>query len=198
MKNIILLLIGVFACNFSYAQLSADFSCVGVGYDGCCGNGFHDLSSSGTNPITSWYWDFGNGATSSDQHPYCVCYENIGFYTVCLTITDAFGNSNQHCKPNYIQRDSTRSRCIITAGISELNESDFTIFQNYASDEFYIQTNLSEKLQFTLIDCLSKPVLQNSFSKILNINLTTISSGIYIYILRSKDGRYLTGKLLKQ
>ena len=155
MKNIILLLIGVFACNFSYAQLSADFSCVGVGYDGCCGNGFHDLSSS-------------------------------------------FGNSNQHCKPNYIQRDSTRSRCIITAGISELNESDFTIFQNYASDEFYIQTNLSEKLQFTLIDCLSKPVLQNSFSKILNINLTTISSGIYIYILRSKDGRYLTGKLLKQ
>ena len=87
MKNIILLLIGVFACNFSYAQLSADFSCVGVGYDGCCGNGFHDLSSSGTNPITSWYWDFGNGETSSDQHPYCVCYENIGFYTVCLTIT---------------------------------------------------------------------------------------------------------------
>ncbi|MCB0313051.1 MAG: PKD domain-containing protein, partial [Calditrichaeota bacterium] len=30
---------------------------------------FSDQSTAGTNPITSWQWDFGDGGTSSEQNP---------------------------------------------------------------------------------------------------------------------------------
>jgi gliding motility-associated-like protein len=52
-------------------------------------------NSTGTN-ISSWAWDFGGGAvpnTSTDQNPSNICFDNIGSYTVSLTITDDNGTS---------------------------------------------------------------------------------------------------------
>jgi len=40
--------------------------------------------------ITSWEWDFGDGSTSSQQHP-SHTYTNLGSYTVSLTVTDILG-----------------------------------------------------------------------------------------------------------
>lgn len=49
---------------------------------------FQDLSSG--NP-TSWYWDFGNGAFSTKQHP-STTYFTSGTYTVSLKVTNAAGS----------------------------------------------------------------------------------------------------------
>jgi len=51
-------------------------------------------------PITSWLWDFGDGKTSTDQHPSHTYYD-IGFYTVSLTVTGPNG-SDTKTKPDYI------------------------------------------------------------------------------------------------
>lgn len=45
---------------------------------------FRDLSYSGM-PITNWYWNFGDGATSTDQNP-THTYVQSGIYTVTLRI----------------------------------------------------------------------------------------------------------------
>lgn len=58
---------------------------------------FTDLSSG--NP-TSWYWDFGNGATSTLQNP-STSYFNPGTYTVTLKATNAAG-SNTITKTSFI------------------------------------------------------------------------------------------------
>ncbi|MDQ1256041.1 MAG: hypothetical protein QG656_637, partial [Candidatus Hydrogenedentes bacterium] len=51
---------------------------------------FTDQSLPGTSPIASWAWDFGDGGSSTDQHP-TYTYENGGNFTVRLTVTTADG-----------------------------------------------------------------------------------------------------------
>jgi PKD repeat protein len=58
---------------------------------------FPDLSSN--NPA-SWFWDFGDGSTSTTQNPVHI-YANPGTYSVSLTVTNAGGTSNK-TMTNYI------------------------------------------------------------------------------------------------
>ncbi len=48
---------------------------------------FTDLSGTGTNPITSRYWTFGDDGTSSSTNP-TNTYDDPGIYTVSLTVSD--------------------------------------------------------------------------------------------------------------
>src|SRR5690606_37555800 len=52
---------------------------------------FTDESEVGTAAITSWTWDFGDGAMSMDQNPLHT-YTEPGVYTVSLAIETAAGN----------------------------------------------------------------------------------------------------------
>ncbi|WP_336515869.1 PKD domain-containing protein [Pollutibacter soli] len=68
-----------------------------------CQNGsvtFTDTSKS-IGKFTNWLWNFGDGQTSTDQHP--VHYYSLpGQYTVTLTATTEFGCSETITKPAYI------------------------------------------------------------------------------------------------
>lgn len=48
---------------------------------------FTDLSTPGINPITEWYWEFGDGTTSSEQNPIHT-YNEPGDYSVYMTASD--------------------------------------------------------------------------------------------------------------
>ena len=63
---------------------------------------FNDLSTAGSNPINSWSWSFGTGASSSMQNTQFT-YVNPNSYTVSLTVSDANGCSSQMVKSSYIQ-----------------------------------------------------------------------------------------------
>ena len=79
---------------------TADFS---ADVTSCCAPltvQFSDLSTAGDNPITSWYWDFGDGYTSTAENP-SHTYDD-GTYTVSLTVTDSHGCSDTQTKENYI------------------------------------------------------------------------------------------------
>lgn len=58
---------------------------------------FHDLSTGGP---TKWYWTFGDGATSSEQHPVHT-YVKDGEYTVKLKVSNPSG-ANSLSRSNYI------------------------------------------------------------------------------------------------
>lgn len=64
-----------------------------------CVASFTDLSlTNSCTSITDWFWDFGDGTTSTLQHPNHV-YASPGTYTVCLTVV---GNDGQkECKRTY-------------------------------------------------------------------------------------------------
>lgn len=50
----------------------------------------------------TWHWDFGDGNTSTDEHPEHL-YPVEDEYTVCLTVTDEYGCENTLCKNNYVK-----------------------------------------------------------------------------------------------
>ncbi len=58
---------------------------------------FTDTSYDPVGYIVDWYWDFGDGTTSTLQHP-SHNYSTAGVYTVELTVTDNDGESDTHSK----------------------------------------------------------------------------------------------------
>lgn len=54
---------------------------------------FTDQSTDGDGTVVSWSWDFGNGGTSTTQHP-DYTYEAAGTYDVSLVVTDNEGAPN--------------------------------------------------------------------------------------------------------
>jgi PKD repeat protein len=75
---------------------------------------FTDLSTA-TNGIDTWSWDFGNGDTSTAQHPSC-SYMNAGSYTVSLTVTGPDG-SDPETKTSYITVTSPSGDTIYVDGV---------------------------------------------------------------------------------
>jgi PKD repeat protein len=76
-------------CNYPNSAPQCDFvvddsmSCDGV-------VGFHDYSANGP---SSWLWYFGDGTTSTQQHPQHI-YPANGVYTVKLVVSNAYGNDS--------------------------------------------------------------------------------------------------------
>src|SRR5262245_58632809 len=58
------------------------------------------FSDASTGSLSTWAWDFGDGATSSAQNPQHT-YSTAGSYTVSLTVSGA-GGSNSTTKSNFI------------------------------------------------------------------------------------------------
>jgi len=64
---------------------------------------FVDLSEGN---IDSWFWDFGDGASSVDQNP-VHAYNTTGFFNVCLTVQGTDGNCfSNSCQTVVVQNDS--------------------------------------------------------------------------------------------
>lgn len=80
-----------------YAAPVASFSATPVLGTAPLGVSFTDGS---TGQISSWNWDFGNGATSTDKSPQYT-YQVPGTYTVTLTVTGP-GGSNQVTQSGYV------------------------------------------------------------------------------------------------
>jgi PKD repeat protein len=69
-------------------ELRALFSTCGAG---CLNQSTQVMDMSiHTSPIVSWFWDFGNGNTSTLQNPWNI-YTLVGTYTASLTVTDSRG-----------------------------------------------------------------------------------------------------------
>lgn len=76
---------------------------------------FYDLSDASA---VSWLWNFGDGATSTDQDPVHI-YTNSGSYTVSLTATNSIGLSSTKTVENYITvTGGTGIKNILPAGYS--------------------------------------------------------------------------------
>ncbi len=100
LRYLIILIIGIFSCGVSYAQLSADFTA--TPQQGCSPLvvSFTDQSTGGT--ITYREWIFGNGNTSigNNQSP-TATYVNGGLYSVTLLVANATDTSTI-TKTNFI------------------------------------------------------------------------------------------------
>lgn len=90
-----------------------------------------ETSAQGGATLTSWSWDFGDGATSTAQNP-SHTYSAAGYYDVTLTVTDNNSSSSSLTKTDYIKvAISTPNSYDLTFNVSDgVNGQDLTIGNN--------------------------------------------------------------------
>ncbi|MBL56516.1 MAG: hypothetical protein CMP61_04950 [Flavobacteriales bacterium] len=71
---------------------------------------FTDLSSTNTDPIVNWNWDFGDGTTSFEKDP-SKDFGPPGTYNVCLSITTEAGCTDSYCSDVHISNQSGGENC---------------------------------------------------------------------------------------
>ena len=119
---------------------------------------FTDLSISGTYPILSWNWDFGDNTFSSqDQHPTHTFDDTPGVYEVSLILLDELGCSDTTFRniwiedkywmyiPNSFTPDNDKINdlfCISYNGV-RIQTFNFTVY-NRVSEIVYSTNNLSD------------------------------------------------------
>lgn len=140
------------------------------------------------NPNYDYFWDFGDGQTSTFHSPNH-SYSSNGMYTVTLTVNF---DSCQSVDSTYIP--------MLSANLvnNEGSNSEVNIYPNPTSDFLTIDFNTlnSEKIQISLIDMNGKLIKQEFFTpnkgkNHKQINVQTISQGMYQLVLREKNGTFI-------
>jgi gliding motility-associated-like protein len=92
---------------------------------------FTNLSIPGGPGPNTYYWDFGNGQTSTQQNPSCT-YTTSGNFNVSLIVTNSYGCSQTFIKNNYVHTynkpdanftSTTNNSCSVPATVSFTNTS---------------------------------------------------------------------------
>ena len=94
---------------------------------------FSDLTTTQDNQIVEWSWDFGNGATSSEQNPN-YCYQENGVYAPILSIEDEYGCYNDVSIPGLINvLDAFPEVGFTPSTYADCNPPAFISFENTSS-----------------------------------------------------------------
>jgi PKD repeat protein len=157
---------------------------------------FTDFSASGAGTtITNWYWDFGDGNTSTLQNPVHT-YTAAGAYVVCLTVVGVNANGEQ-CKDRYcmdvnVNCESVQHPIDTKAG-STL--SSLEVYPNPANDVVNMQFKLATAgqvavtitdIQGRILSVVQDGYLNEGFHKI-NWNVD-VRSGLYFITIRTAEG----------
>lgn len=157
---------------------------------------FTDLS---TNNPNTWSWTFpGAGTASSNiQNPSSITYQTAGVYSVSLTATNNFGNSN-NTKTDYIVVD-------FPTGIGSFDEhNDLKIFPNPNSGGFSISltSDKSEMIDIEIYDLTGR--LSYSTNSQLTMGFNTLdvlspklSNGVYSIHIKTDSFNQFTKLIIE-
>lgn len=139
----------------------------------------------------SWEWNFGadaSPATLSGQGPHTVKYTDYGYKTVVLTISR--GEDQQVIiKNNFIY-------VTWPAGVDTENENSHILYPNPASQDIYVRISGFEKGSISVFDMRGALVWKSQgVTEDDRVNISNLSSGVYIVKINTNDGSVLSRKL---
>ena len=145
---------------------------------------FTDTSKAG---IANWFWDFGDGSTSSLQSPFHG-YSSVGDYTVSLSVSNCYG------------ADDIIRQIPASIAIEEyVFDQDVSIFPNPTNSD--IQIKFSNDLPINSIIEINSLTGKVELKQSLNrnpqkVNLKFLKQGIYFYKISNIKGDITTGKIV--
>jgi hypothetical protein len=77
-------------------------------------------------------------------------------------------------------------------------DNDVSIFPNPFNDELTFTTSSNQLQQIILYDMMSRELQRQQFTNSVSLNTEQLAEGIYIYELKSKDGKIKAGKIIRQ
>jgi hypothetical protein len=144
----------------------------------------------------SYSWAFGDGQTSPDSLPNHT-YGSAGFYSVCLTITDANGCVSTYCDSLFyayktgggpMRQLNALSRNSV--GIKDVNTPVVSVYPNPANSE--VNVSVAGKVDRISIYNAEGQKLKEVISPVVNkIAVNELASGIYFVEVQSKE---ITGR----
>ncbi len=142
--------------------------------------------AAGIQPL-SYVWSWGDGTYDSIAYPSHL-YDSSGYYSICLTITDAIGCTSTYCDSSYLQKDgnSIISIDVIPPGTTWINENNnstnITVFPNPSSSSFTIKSSqILNNATLTLFNSIGLVVKQikNICGQTYILQRDNLSTGIY-------------------
>jgi len=165
-----------------------------------------NLASGG--PASSYFWDFGDGNTSTLQYPMHT-YAVNGTYNVCLTVSDALCTST-YCDSIWVPLKASGFTINIVApgGATAIDEQALTLtngivypnpVQENAKLKFTSSTTLDATITVSSVDgkkCNEQQINVINGENTVNLNTSGLSQGMYIVTVTS-DVRLGTYKFMK-
>jgi hypothetical protein len=157
-------------------------------------------------PAYTYNFSWGDGSPNSTTPNPSHTYSVAGTYSICVTVTDAFGCISNYCQNDAVSRlgnNSTQSNMVYVnvinnaAGISVFNTQNptFKIYPNPAQNNFTVETNATEKQTLQLFDVNGKLVLSQTINEKATIDAGNFNAGVYSLSIISNEG-VLTKKLV--
>ncbi len=151
---------------------------------------FTDLSTSKTSTVKQWSWDFdGDGNIDSHEQNPTWTYNNLGKYTVSLTV------SNGTDTETYIREDYIN----VTEHELAIDDNDieslYSIYPNPANNKVYIDIPSEVNLRISTI--AGKTIIKRNHFKGGSINTSNLSDGMYLVIFESTDGTVIKKLIIK-
>lgn len=141
-----------------------------------------DASVPTSGVIATWYWDFGDGGTSSLQQPTHI-YSVNGTYTICLIVTSNYGCKDTACK----------TITISSASVNEIDISSLVIISpNPTNGEFRVSSPEYKIQDIEIYNLIGEKLFSVDPNNILRaqesiINLVT-PNGFYFLKIKMEVG----------
>ena len=142
MKKFLLFILTLFVSIFSYSQTQVEFYADSTVV--CYGFPVHFVDSTQADTIVSWFWDFGDGDTSTLQNP-VHNYDTAGVFSVMLIVTDTTPVNDTLIKTNYITvRDTPVANFIVDGTM--LYPSFYYVFVADSAPTYHLSWNFDGTL----------------------------------------------------
>ena len=155
---------------------------------------FTNLSLVGNPGPATYQWDFDiNNETSTDENPSFNYPATGGTYNVCLTATNGLGASAPYCLDVELVD--------LTVGISELNATNYTLSPNPTSGLVrlsFTDDSSIESFQLFSIDGSQINTTFNSISNGVEMDLSSLSKGLYFIEIITRDNASIKLPIVKQ
>ena len=147
------------------------------------------FTSGATGAGLSYAWDFGDGNTSTQQNPIHL-YNQVGTYTVTLTVTDTCGNTNSTSKT--INAAQT--------GLDALN-AGFNVYPNPTHSNIFLELpSFIDKASIEVTDLTGRTLRVQAYEKNgqeVQLSLLGLSAGTYILSIHNGQEIWTT-RVVKQ
>lgn len=145
-------------------------------------------NSYGNGPL-SYFWDFGDGFTSTQAYP-SHQYANTGVFEVCLTIVDSnnplFTCSSTFCDSVFVTFKASGFTINVyseaVASTPQMEVNDFAIYPNPANDVLHIDLkNINDVTEVLLFDLQGNLVLKQEVNDTnVTLQIEQLKSGVYL------------------
>ncbi len=154
-------------------------------------NGYQIAFGDSSANAVSWFWDFDDGTTSTEQHPIHIYPDDTTrTYFPCLTIRNSCNESDRVCKSFRLIKKPD------PVGVADFSNADFRLFPNPVQEVLYVSTPVA--IDTYRLVSYNGAVLETSKDfKDNAIDVSNLSSGSYILELSTESGQLIRKRFVK-